>query len=164
MTDDDVPITHGRPYRGRKPELYERALALRREGCPVGEIAERLRVSKSTAYLWTRHLPLDPELVRRRRRAASRARADAQWDGYRAGSSTVIRCWWQSFCGSSTRSVCHRPTGEVPGEHPRNRRRVGCRHGLSRLPDYLRCQVEPNYWKIEGIMKGMADEDQPRDR
>lgn len=71
-------------YRGWKPELYAEALALRRSGSPVGEIAERLGVSKSTAYLWTRHLPLDPEVVSRRRRVAQRARSDAQWAAHRA--------------------------------------------------------------------------------
>ncbi|MEU9824508.1 resolvase [Micromonospora chersina] len=84
MTDRETPATASPPYRGRKPELHAKALILRREGCPVGEIAERLRVSKSTAYLWTRHLPLDPELVLRRRRAGQQARADAQWSAHRA--------------------------------------------------------------------------------
>ncbi|MFE9688946.1 resolvase [Micromonospora sp. NPDC005806] len=83
MTDDDAAPAEVRPYRGWKPELYEQALVLRRDGCPVGEIAERLGVSKSTAYLWTRHLPLDPDLVRQRRRERSRARADAQWSAHR---------------------------------------------------------------------------------
>ncbi|MEU9511523.1 helix-turn-helix domain-containing protein [Micromonospora sp. NPDC048169] len=78
-----------RPYRGWKPELHAQALALRRAGCPVGEIARALDVSKSTAYLWIRHLPLDPELVRRRRRIAQRARADAQWSAHRAARDAV---------------------------------------------------------------------------
>ncbi|MFI7250462.1 resolvase [Micromonospora chalcea] len=83
MTRGDQSNAHG-SYRGRKPELHAQALALRRAGCPVGEIAARLDVSKSTAYLWTRHLPLDPALVRRRRQAAQRARSDAQWGAHRA--------------------------------------------------------------------------------
>ncbi|MEV4522275.1 resolvase [Micromonospora tulbaghiae] len=83
MTVGDQSGTRPPSYRGWKPELHARALALRRAGCPVGEIAEALDVSKSTAYLWTRHLPLDPELVRRRRRIAQQARADAQWSAHR---------------------------------------------------------------------------------
>lgn len=78
------PLNEDRPYRGRKPELHRKALELRREGCPVGEIAQRVGVSKSTAYLWTRHLPLDPDLVRERRRSRSRAMTDAQWSAHRA--------------------------------------------------------------------------------
>jgi hypothetical protein len=84
MTDPQPSVEEIRPYRGRKPELYAQALVLRRDGCPVGEIAERLGLSKSTAYPWTRHLPLDPELVRQRRRNGSRARAEAQWSAHRA--------------------------------------------------------------------------------
>ncbi|MEU1842139.1 resolvase [Micromonospora sediminicola] len=84
MVVADDSMAEPRPYRGRKPELYAQALVLRRAGCPVGEIAERLHVSRSTAYLWTRHLPLDPELVRQRRGAAQRARSDARWGAHRA--------------------------------------------------------------------------------
>ncbi|MEV0428019.1 resolvase [Micromonospora sp. NPDC050495] len=84
MTLEESSAAGSRPYRGRKPEQYRQALVLRRDGCAVGEIAARLGVSKSTAYLWTRDLPLDPELVRRRRREASRARAEAQWAPHRA--------------------------------------------------------------------------------
>lgn len=76
--------TNAPTYRGRKPELHTQALVLRRSGCPVNEIAARLKVSKSTAYLWTRHLPLDPALVRRRRRIAQQSRSDAQWAAHRA--------------------------------------------------------------------------------
>ncbi|MFI5833871.1 resolvase [Micromonospora sp. NPDC051300] len=50
----------------------------------MNEIAARLGVAKSTAYLWTRHLPLDPALVRRRREIAQQARSDAQWAARRA--------------------------------------------------------------------------------
>jgi transposase len=42
-----------------KDELREQAIDLRRGGCSVPVIAAELGVSKSTAYLWTRHLPLD---------------------------------------------------------------------------------------------------------
>ncbi|MBO4139339.1 resolvase [Micromonospora tulbaghiae] len=84
MAVGDESSTRPPSYQGWKPELHARALALRRAGCPVGEIARALDVAKSTAYLWTRHLPLDPELVHRRRRIAQQARADAQWSAHRA--------------------------------------------------------------------------------
>jgi transcriptional regulator with XRE-family HTH domain len=41
-----------------KDDLHERALELRRGGATVPEIAEALGVSKSSAYLWTREVPL----------------------------------------------------------------------------------------------------------
>jgi hypothetical protein len=43
-----------------KDDLRDQAIGLRREGCSVPAIATKLGVSKSTAYLWTRHMPLDP--------------------------------------------------------------------------------------------------------
>ncbi|MFG1714309.1 resolvase [Micromonospora sp. NPDC049203] len=235
-----------RPYRGWKPELHAQALALRRAGCPVGEIARALDVSKSTAYLWTRHLPLDPELVRRRRRIAQRARADAQWSAHRAArdaaraevvaasaewvrqidrrelmliGAAIYWCeggkakpWRPNDC--RIKFVNSDPllvmlflrfldVVEVPAEDRRFRvsihetaddaaavrwwaARVGVpaesfqpttirRHRplttrKNRGVDYHGCltvQVVGGvrlYWRIEGIMKGMSDEDPPRDR
>ncbi|WKU04089.1 helix-turn-helix domain-containing protein [Micromonospora sp. HUAS LYJ1] len=53
------------PARTRSPaardDLRAAAVALRGEGRSVGDIAARLGVAKSTAYLWVRHLPLDPD-------------------------------------------------------------------------------------------------------
>ncbi|MFU8870758.1 resolvase [Micromonospora sp. SL4-19] len=246
MADHEAEPPEVRPYRGWKPELYEKALALRREGHPVGEIAGQLRVSKSTAYLWTRHIPLDPEVVRQRRRASSQARTDAQWSahreardaaradtvaaaakwvralGYRelvlvgaalywcegakakpwrphdcrikfinsdpllvtiflrfldalgvpaadrrfrvsihetADASAAVR-WWADLVGvppdefQRTTLKKHRPTTV--------RKNVGT--------DYRGCLIvcvvgsSRVYWRIEGIMKGMADEDQTGDR
>src|ERR1044071_5322429 len=43
-----------------KDDLRDEAIELRGEGYSVPDIAAKLEVSKSTAYLWTRHLPLDP--------------------------------------------------------------------------------------------------------
>jgi transposase len=68
-----------------KDDLRERAVAMRGRGASVDEIADALGVSKSSAYLWTRHLPIapTPELVTARRRAAAQARAEAQWGQHR---------------------------------------------------------------------------------
>ncbi|MFJ8576877.1 resolvase [Micromonospora sp. NPDC093277] len=246
MTDDDGSTTERRPYRGRKPELYEKALALRREGCPVGDIAERLQVSKSTAYLWTRHLPLAPDLVRERRRAASQARTDAQWSAHRAARDAA-RADMVAAAGRWVRTLRYRElvlvgaavywcegakakpwrphdcrikfinsdpllvmlflrfldalgvpaadrrfrvsihetadaaaavrwwaelVGVSPGDFQRTslkkhqpatrRRNIGA--------DYRGClticvlRSSRIYWKVEGIMRGMSDEDPPRDR
>jgi transposase-like protein len=43
-----------------KDNLRADAIELRESGCSVPDIARRLGVAKSTAFLWTRHLPLDP--------------------------------------------------------------------------------------------------------
>jgi hypothetical protein len=43
-----------------KDELRAEAIELRKDGCSVPDIARRLGVAKSTAFLWTRQLPLDP--------------------------------------------------------------------------------------------------------
>ena len=52
-----------------KDGLRAEAVALRAEGWSVNDIAGRLGVSKSTAYQWVKHLPLDldSERVRKRR-------------------------------------------------------------------------------------------------
>ncbi|WP_433792222.1 helix-turn-helix domain-containing protein [Actinoplanes sp. CA-252034] len=68
-----------------KDEVRQKAAALRREGRTVPEIAATLGVSKSSAYLWTRDLPLDgsPEAAAERRSRHSRAVAEARWEPYR---------------------------------------------------------------------------------
>ncbi|WBB47699.1 helix-turn-helix domain-containing protein [Verrucosispora sp. WMMA2044] len=77
------------PERTRRPrakdDLRTEAVALRSTGHPVPEIARRLGVSRSTAYLWVRHIPLkrDPEEERERRRAHSKVMTDAQWEEHR---------------------------------------------------------------------------------
>ncbi|MER7457198.1 resolvase [Micromonospora sp. NPDC126480] len=50
------------------------------------EIARRVGVARSTAYLWVRHLPLDrdTEEARARRRAHSKVMTDALWAEHRA--------------------------------------------------------------------------------
>jgi hypothetical protein len=64
-------------------ELRERALELRRDGWSVNELAIELRVAKSTAYEWTKHLPLDDDNLRTRRRERCRRAAEARWGEYR---------------------------------------------------------------------------------
>jgi len=51
----------------------------------VPEIASRLGVSKSTAYLWTRHLPLDPTpaAAAERRRRHMEQMQEARWQPHR---------------------------------------------------------------------------------
>ncbi len=77
------------PERTRRPNakdsLRAEAVALRSTGHSVPEIAQRLGVSRSTAYLWVRHLPLqrDPEQEQQRRRAHSKTMTDAQWGAHR---------------------------------------------------------------------------------
>ncbi|MEV4541639.1 helix-turn-helix domain-containing protein [Micromonospora echinaurantiaca] len=75
---------HPSPRRSSLPR-YEAALRLRRQGRSVPEIARRVGVARSTAYLWVRHLPLDRDSdeARARRRAHSKVMTDAQWGEYR---------------------------------------------------------------------------------
>ncbi len=70
-----------RAGRGRRTTSRAEAVELRGQGCTVPRIAERLGVSRSSAFLWTRDLPLDAgeeEAASRRRRQAKRV-ADARW-------------------------------------------------------------------------------------
>ncbi|SCG43158.1 Homeodomain-like domain-containing protein [Micromonospora siamensis] len=68
-----------------KDELRAEALKLRAQGGTVPDIAKRLGVARSTAYLWVRHMPLevDPAVARARRQAHSKAMTDAQWSAHR---------------------------------------------------------------------------------
>jgi transposase-like protein len=68
-----------------KDEVRARAVELRGQGWSVNAIADELEVSKSTAYLWVRHMPYDkdPEAERARRRAHSKVMTDARWGEYR---------------------------------------------------------------------------------
>jgi transposase len=68
-----------------KDDLRDQAIELRRGGCSVPDIAAKLKVAKSTAYLWTRHLPLDPtpeQAIERRRRHMEHMR-EARWEPHR---------------------------------------------------------------------------------
>jgi transposase len=85
-----------------KDDLRARAVELRHEGRTVPEIAIALEVSKSSAYLWTRDIPLDatPEEAAARRSRHSRAVAVARWkplnegrDLARAAVNTAVADW-----------------------------------------------------------------------
>jgi transposase len=68
-----------------KDDLHAQAIELRRKGCSVPDIATELGVSKSTAYLWTRHMPQDPtpeHAVERRRRHMQHMR-ETRWEPHR---------------------------------------------------------------------------------
>lgn len=68
-----------------KDALRAEAVRMRAAGRSVNDIAAELGVSKSTAYLWVRHLPLDADLEaeRARRRAHAKVMTDARWGEYR---------------------------------------------------------------------------------
>jgi len=74
-----------------KDELRARAVELRAQGLSVNAIADALEVSKSTAYLWVRHMPYDkdPEAERARRRAHSKVMTDARWGEYRVARAEL---------------------------------------------------------------------------
>ncbi len=64
-----------------KDDLRAAAIRLRAEGRAVPAIAMELGVAKSTAYLWTRHMPLDrtPEEADERRRRHMEHMRQARW-------------------------------------------------------------------------------------
>lgn len=67
-----------------KDDLRSRAFELRREGWSVNDIAAELGVANSTAFQWVRHLPLDRDSERaRKKREHSKLMTDAQWAAFR---------------------------------------------------------------------------------
>jgi hypothetical protein len=64
-----------------KDDLRQVAIEMRQDGYSVPMIAIDLGVSKSTAYLWTRHIPLTatPEEAAERRKQHSKSVAEARW-------------------------------------------------------------------------------------
>lgn len=65
-------------------ELKARAEELRRLGWSVPQIAVELRIARSTAFVWTKHLPLDGNTeAALRRKAHSKAMTDARWAEHR---------------------------------------------------------------------------------
>jgi transposase len=68
-----------------KDELRAEAIELRKNGCSVPDIARRLGVAKSTAFLWTRHLPLDPtpEHAEARVRQHMEHMREVRWEPHR---------------------------------------------------------------------------------
>jgi hypothetical protein len=85
-----------------KDELGAEAVELRQNGCSVPDIARRLGVAKSTAFLWTRHLPLDPtpEHAEARVRRHMEHMREVRWephrrerDASRAAINEEESCW-----------------------------------------------------------------------
>lgn len=68
-----------------KDELRAEAVALRRAGWTVPEIAQKVGVARSTAYQWVKHLPLDATAERAHERRSERSRrvAEARWEPLR---------------------------------------------------------------------------------
>lgn len=67
-----------------KDDLRERAERLRRDGWSVPDIAIEVGVARSTAFQWTRHIPLDTDSERARaRRVRTKRVSDARWAKYR---------------------------------------------------------------------------------
>ncbi|GAA3335936.1 hypothetical protein GCM10020358_06180 [Amorphoplanes nipponensis] len=83
LRDEPTPEWTRRPRA--KDDLRARAVALRQGGATVPEIAAALSISKSTAYLWVRHLPLDEtsEQAQRRRSEHSRRVSETRWEPLR---------------------------------------------------------------------------------
>jgi transposase len=68
-----------------KDEVRAQAIELRKEGWSVNDLAVRLGVAKSTAYLWVKHIPLDPDSERARQKQEHAARMIAgRWEEQRA--------------------------------------------------------------------------------
>ncbi len=65
-----------------KDDARAEAVALRLQGYTVPQIAEKLGVSRSSAFLWVRHLPLEATVERAHERRSRTARlgAQARWE------------------------------------------------------------------------------------
>jgi transposase len=68
-----------------KDDLRARAVEMRVQGWSVNDLAVELNVAKSTAYMWVKHIPLDPDAERaRQKREKAVAMAAGRWDAVRA--------------------------------------------------------------------------------
>ncbi len=84
-----------------KDAIRARAVELRGAGWSVNDIALELGVATSTAWLWVKHLPLDRDTDRARRKAEhAKVMTDAQWaarraqrDARRAAAATAAAAW-----------------------------------------------------------------------
>jgi transcriptional regulator with XRE-family HTH domain len=72
-----VPAWTARP--NAKDDVRARAVDLRAQGWSVPDIARELGVSRSTAWLWVKELPIDPDGERARAGADRRKAAHAAW-------------------------------------------------------------------------------------
>jgi transposase len=67
-----------------KDDLRARALGLREDGWSVNDIALELGVARSTAWQWVKHLPLDRDSDRAKRKLEhAKLMTDAQWRKHR---------------------------------------------------------------------------------
>jgi len=67
-----------------KDDLRAQALELREQGWSVNDLATKLGVAKSTAYLWVKHIPLDPNAERAREKQEHAALMIAgRWEEHR---------------------------------------------------------------------------------
>jgi transposase-like protein len=68
-----------------KDDIRARAIELRAEGWSVNDLATELGVAKSTAYAWVKHIPLDTDSERARRKQEHAAlMAAGRWNDRRA--------------------------------------------------------------------------------
>jgi hypothetical protein len=76
---------HEQAHPNAEDALRAQALDLRQQGCSVPDIARRLGVAKSTAYIWTRHIPLDPTpaAAEKRRRQHMEHMRETRWEPHR---------------------------------------------------------------------------------
>jgi hypothetical protein len=97
-----LPVPEWTRRPNAKDDLRGRAVAMRREGGTVPRIAAELGVSKSTAYLWTRDIPLDrtPAEEQERRRRHMEQMREARWrphrqarDADRAATGDQLAAW-----------------------------------------------------------------------
>ena len=83
----EPPAWTSRP--NAKDSLRARALELRAEGWSVNDLAAKLGVAKSTAYSWVKHVPLDPDTERARRKQEQAAlMAAGRWEVKRVERDT----------------------------------------------------------------------------
>ena len=85
----------------RPPEDREHALRLRAQGCSVGDIAVRVGVARSTAWLWVRHLPRVPDGDP----AAARARHARRMSEARWGAARTARDAARAAAGAAAAST-----------------------------------------------------------
>lgn len=90
-----------------KDRLYARAVALRQVGWSVNDIALEIGIAKSTAFQWVRHLPLDRDSERaRKKRAHAKVMSEAQWGERReriAAQQAAVQAEWAQWVGDMSR-------------------------------------------------------------
>src|SRR4051812_33666451 len=68
-----------------KDHLRREAVEMRKLGWSIPDLAAKVGIAKSTAWLWVRHIPLDPDAERARQKREHAALMNARrWDAVRA--------------------------------------------------------------------------------